>query len=454
VARRADLAAVFQFLNFACIPAPLTIVADVQRLPPASLLRWRAGQGRVERWWRPAYAEDLDGDATTLAAGLRERLVAAVQRCRPAAGTRWGTFLSGGTDSSSITTVLARQVPGEDVHSFSIGFAEAGFDELEFARIAASACGAQGHFGSIDEAETLAVLPHLPELFDQPFGNASAVPTLACAAMAAADGRSILVAGDGGDEIFGGNERYAKDMIMQRWFELPNAVKTPLRRQPMVTATVPVRGRLTAAAVPRLRAATAVTTSTPWSIAKRAATWFAANRQATSSSSAKARGLGEAGCIGARVTAEAGGAGLAALRRTGARPGRRARRRARVPPAAQGHATGRRITLEKENPDAAHRAFAAPRPARKGAHPRGAGRRAGALWAVHRAGLPHADDRRRPRRPLSWQAPGRSDRWRGDDAGPPGHGLRATAAPHRRPSASGRTAPAASPPTTSRSCRA
>jgi asparagine synthase (glutamine-hydrolysing) len=226
VARRADPAAVFHFLNFACVPAPLTIVAGVQRLPPASLLRWRAGQGRVERWWRPGYAEDLDGDATVLAAGLRERLVAAVQRCRPSAETPWGTFLSGGTDSSSITTVLARQQPGEDVHSFSIGFAEAGFDELAFARIAATACGARGHFGSIDEAETLAVLPHLPELFDQPFGNASAVPTLACAAMAAEDGRSILVAGDGGDEIFGGNERYAKDLIMQRWFELPGAMKS------------------------------------------------------------------------------------------------------------------------------------------------------------------------------------------------------------------------------------
>ncbi len=226
VSRRADPAAVFHFLNFACIPAPLTIVADVQRLPPASLLRWRAGKGRVERWWRPGYAEDLDGDAATLAAGLRERMVTAIERCRPAGDARWGTFLSGGTDSSSITTVLARQVPGQDVHSFSIGFAEAGYDELEFARVAASACGAHGHFGSIDEAETLAVLPHLPTLFDQPFGNASAVPTLACTAMAAADGRSILVAGDGGDEIFGGNERYAKDMIMQRWFEMPGAVKS------------------------------------------------------------------------------------------------------------------------------------------------------------------------------------------------------------------------------------
>lgn len=226
VARRADPAAVFHFLNFACVPAPLSIVADVQRLPPASLLRWRNGQRRVERWWRPPYAEDLDGDAGTLAAGLREQIVAAVQRCRPSGAQRWGTFLSGGTDSSSITTVLARQVPDEAVHSFSIGFAEAGYDELEFARMAAGACGAHGHFGSIDEAETLAVLPHLPMLFDQPFGNASAVPTLACAAMAAADGRSILVAGDGGDEIFGGNERYAKDALMQRWFTLPGAVKS------------------------------------------------------------------------------------------------------------------------------------------------------------------------------------------------------------------------------------
>ena len=226
VAKRADPAAVFHFLNFACVPAPRTIVADIERLPPASLLRWQPGRSaRVERWWRPPYAEDLDGDPDSLAPLLRERIVAAIERHRPPTSEGWGTFLSGGTDSSSITTVLARQVPGEAVHSFSIGFAEAGFDELEFARIAAEACGAIGHFGSIDERETLDVLPHLPELFDQPFGNASAVPTLACAAMAAGDGRSILVAGDGGDEIFGGNERYAKDVIMQRWFELPGAVK-------------------------------------------------------------------------------------------------------------------------------------------------------------------------------------------------------------------------------------
>lgn len=222
--RRPDPAAIFHYLNFACIPAPLTVLPEVRRLPPASALRWQSGRVRIERWWRPPYAEDLDGDASQLAGALREQIVASVQRYRPD-GEGWGCFLSGGTDSSSVTSILSRQHADRRVHSYSIGFAEAGYDELDFARLAASACGAEGHFGSVDEAETLAVMPRLTELFDQPFGNASAVPTLACASMAARDGRNVLLAGDGGDEIFGGNERYAKDKIMQAFYRLPGPVK-------------------------------------------------------------------------------------------------------------------------------------------------------------------------------------------------------------------------------------
>jgi asparagine synthase (glutamine-hydrolysing) len=226
-ARRPDPAAIFHYLNFACIPAPLTLVPEVQRLLPGSLLRIRAGASRAEpqRWWRPSYAEDLDGSDAQRAPQLREQIVEAIQRYRPAGEDDWGCFLSGGTDSSSVVSVLARQHPGRAVHSYSIGFAEAEFDELDFARLAAEACGAQGHFGSLDEAETLAVLPHLTALYDQPFGNASAVPTRACAGMAAAQGRQLLLAGDGGDEIFGGNERYAKDQIMQAFYRLPGPLK-------------------------------------------------------------------------------------------------------------------------------------------------------------------------------------------------------------------------------------
>jgi asparagine synthase (glutamine-hydrolysing) len=225
--RRPDPAAIFHYLNFACIPAPLTLVPEVQRLLPGSLLRIHSGASRAEqvRWWRPAYAEDLEGSDAQRAPELRERIVAAIQRYRPPGEDDWGCFLSGGTDSSSVVSVLARQHPGRAVHSYSIGFAEAEFDELDFARLAAQACGARGHFGSLDEAETLAVLPQLTALYDQPFGNASAVPTRACAGMAAAEGRQLLLAGDGGDEIFGGNERYAKDQIMQAFYRLPSPLK-------------------------------------------------------------------------------------------------------------------------------------------------------------------------------------------------------------------------------------
>ncbi|MBD8524843.1 asparagine synthetase B family protein [Pseudomarimonas arenosa] len=223
--RQADPLALFHYLNFACIPGPVTVLPEVKRLPPAGKLEWQAGRLQVDRWWRPSYAEDLDGAGDRLTLELREQIVSAVQRYRPGSDQAWGCFLSGGTDSSSIVSILARQHAGQTVHSYSIGFAEAGYDELDFARAAAEACGAEGHFGTVDQAETLAVLPRLVELYDQPFGNASAVPTLACASMAAADGRNLLLAGDGGDEIFGGNERYAKDRIMQWFYRLPQPVK-------------------------------------------------------------------------------------------------------------------------------------------------------------------------------------------------------------------------------------
>ncbi len=227
--READPTAIFHYLNFSYVPAPLTLVDGIHRLPPGSVLRWRTGRAEVKRYWRPAYAEDLDGSEEDLARQLRDRLVAGVQRYRPEDDAPWGCFLSGGTDSSSITSILARQHADRRVHSFSIGFAEAGYDELGFAEIAAKACGAEPHLGTIDETETLDVLPRLAELYDQPFGNASAVPTRACAALAARGGFSTLIAGDGGDEIFGGNERYAKDQIMQRFYRLPRPFKATVR---------------------------------------------------------------------------------------------------------------------------------------------------------------------------------------------------------------------------------
>ena len=227
--READPVAIDHYLNFAYIPAPWTLLAGVRRLAPASRVEFAAGRTANTRYWRPPYQEDLDGDADALAAQLRERIVATVQRYRPAGDDGWGCFLSGGTDSSSVTTILARQHPGRDVHAFSIGFAEGGYDELEYARAAAAACGARSHSRLVGHADSMALLPALLDICDQPFGNASTIPTYACTRLAADEGVHLLLAGDGGDEIFGGNERYAKDYWFDRFHRLPGPIRGGLR---------------------------------------------------------------------------------------------------------------------------------------------------------------------------------------------------------------------------------
>ena len=225
VRREADPAAIYHLLNFGFVPAPHTVIDGITRLQPASRLAFADGRLNIHRYWRPPYAEDLDGDEDALADALRERIVATVQRYRPAQDDGWGCFLSGGTDSSSITSILARQHPQRKVHAFSIGFAEAGYDELDFARIAAEACGAQSHARAVGRDDAFALLPALVAMCDQPFGNASTIPTHACARLAADSGISMLLAGDGGDEIFGGNARYGKD----HWLGAFHALPRPLR---------------------------------------------------------------------------------------------------------------------------------------------------------------------------------------------------------------------------------
>jgi asparagine synthase (glutamine-hydrolysing) len=223
--RALDLEALYHYLNFASVPAPRTIFRGVRRLEPGTRVTWRDGSAADERWFVPEYPEDLRGSEETLAAELRERMVATVRAYGPAGDGGWGCFLSGGTDSSSIVSILAQERGGEKVKSFSIGFAEQEYDELSFAESAASACGADATFHRVTREEAQALVSPIIDGFDQPFGNPSAIPTLACTQLAAGRGARLLLAGDGGDEIFGGNERYAKDQVMELFFRLPAPLK-------------------------------------------------------------------------------------------------------------------------------------------------------------------------------------------------------------------------------------
>jgi len=218
-------AALYQYLNFSYVPAPLTAFEAMHKLPGGCRLEWRAGgQPRVDVWWDAHYPADLGGSDDERAAKLRETIVATVEDYRCADADGWGAFLSGGTDSSSICGILAH-AHEHPLKSFSIGFAEPGYDELEYARIAARAFGLHGHEARVDEDAAVDAIGEVARAFDEPFGNASAIPTLHCARLASSAGVSCLVAGDGGDEIFGGNERYRKDALLERFHRAPAALR-------------------------------------------------------------------------------------------------------------------------------------------------------------------------------------------------------------------------------------
>lgn len=220
-----DLQAVYDYVYFHMVPGPGTIFSGRYRLLPGSLLTWRGGRPDVRRYWHVRYVEDLRRPTAELRRDFLTRLREGVSRASQ--GGRIGTFLSGGTDSSTVAGLLG-EVTGSPARTYSIGFEAQGYDEMEYARLAARHFGTRHHEYYVTPDDVVRAVPRIAEVFDQPFGNSSAVPTYYCARMARDDGVDILLGGDGGDELFGGNERYAKQYLYALYGDLPRLVRKVL----------------------------------------------------------------------------------------------------------------------------------------------------------------------------------------------------------------------------------
>ena len=142
-------------------------------------------------------------------------------------GGKPACFLSGGTDSSTVAGMLAKS-SDQQAASYSIGFDAQGYDEMEFARIAARHFKTEHHEYYVTPADLVRSIPAVAAHYDQPFGNSSALPTYYCAKMAREDGVSKLLAGDGGDELFGGNSRYAKQRVFGWYDRVPGLLQKGL----------------------------------------------------------------------------------------------------------------------------------------------------------------------------------------------------------------------------------
>src|SRR4051794_21968 len=210
-----DPAALEAYLAFNSIPAPMTAYAAARKLPPGHWLAWDAGTGEIEiaRWCRPRPATVPRSEPTeALAAELRERLRDSV-RAHLVADVPVGVLLSGGIDSSGLTA-LAGQESAHPVQTFSIGFEERSFDELEQARLVARRYGTD-HHELVLRPDAAQLLPEIAAASDEPLGDSSALPTYLVSRLAAAHVKVVL-SGEGGDELFGGYETYAAGLLAAR----------------------------------------------------------------------------------------------------------------------------------------------------------------------------------------------------------------------------------------------
>jgi asparagine synthase (glutamine-hydrolysing) len=231
----------FRYLYFHMSPGPGSFFGDVSKLDGGHALRWNATGVTVGRYWHPRFTDTTRQSVADAATELKSLLDSAV---RKSLSDRHdvGTFLSGGLDSSTVAGLAAKHRPG--IPTVSMGFNVTGYDEMTYARIASRHFGTRPLEYYVTPDDVLATLPELAAAFPEPFGNSSAAATYHCARVAKENGVGLLLAGDGGDELFGGNDRYARQLTFERYRRVPRFLRSVLESSigaaAAVTQTFPI----------------------------------------------------------------------------------------------------------------------------------------------------------------------------------------------------------------------
>ena len=227
--RELDLTAVDDYLTYQYVPHPQSILKGYSKLPPGHLAVFENGQLETRRYWHAPFEIEADrressGHAPSqseVRTNLRSQLTEAV-RLRMRSDVPLGAFLSGGIDSTIIVGLM-QELAEQPVHTFSIGFPVAKFDERSFAREASQHLGTI-HHEQVVEPSALSILPKLVWHYDEPFADSSAIPTMYLSEMTRQH-VTVALSGDGGDELFAGYDRYKAVHLGTRFDWLPSCLK-------------------------------------------------------------------------------------------------------------------------------------------------------------------------------------------------------------------------------------
>ncbi|MBN1464592.1 asparagine synthase (glutamine-hydrolyzing) [candidate division KSB1 bacterium] len=221
------------FLTFEYIPSPYTIFTNIHKLPPGHWLSYRDGRLLVRQYWDVQY-----NCSTASEAALNERLdelLADAVKIRLMSDVPLGAFLSGGLDSSTIVAMMSRNNTGP-VKSFSIGFDETTYNELPYARAVAERFRTE-HFEEIIKPDAADLTEKIVWMLDEPFGDFSVFPTYLVSQMARKN-VTVVLSGDGGDELLAGYDTYIAQRLAKKYARLPGFLRK-LSIDPIIDALPP-----------------------------------------------------------------------------------------------------------------------------------------------------------------------------------------------------------------------
>jgi asparagine synthase (glutamine-hydrolysing) len=226
--RTLDRRSLSRYLAYEYVPSPHCIFEGIRKLPPGQWLLWKYGRSRLERYWDLQFPGTGAGRSEAdLVEELVERLKQAVQ-LRLVSDVPLGVFLSGGLDSSSVVAMMAELMPADRIKTFAIGFEEKSFDESSHARHVAQFFGTDHHEEVLQSRALLDMVPEVATFLDEPFADASVIPTYLLSRFTR---RHVTVAlgGDGGDELFAGYPTFLASRLA-RFYRVPGAIHERLLR--------------------------------------------------------------------------------------------------------------------------------------------------------------------------------------------------------------------------------
>ncbi len=223
IPREINPIALDEYLVYRYVPAPNTLFKNIMKVPAGNILVYETGQVYTKQYWDLPFTSDSQDDEATATERIKALLKDAIQ-VRLMSEVPLGAFLSGGVDSSIVVGMMSEMM-SQPVKTFSIGFEEDEFNELPYARKVAKHFGTDHHEFFV-KSDLITVLPQLVWAYDEPFADSSMLPTYYVSKLAR-EHVTVVLTGDGGDEIFGGYQQYKREYNI---YKIPALVRALMGR--------------------------------------------------------------------------------------------------------------------------------------------------------------------------------------------------------------------------------